>query len=233
MKKTAMILAVLLAALTILAGCASTKNDPKDTTAGTKAESKVETKAETGDAATTEEAATEAKSEDSGASIPEDKIYADIWEQSAIEEAISRIGGEYMCVGTEKGVAPDGLDAWIISLRLIDDENAPVWKCYVGGKFCYLEEGAPDPLEAGVDIPEDKIYADIWEQYAINEAISRIGDEYMCVGTEKGAAPDGLDAWIVSLRLIDDENAPVWKCYVSGAFCYLEDGAPDPIDVAS
>ena len=149
MKTTAMILAVLLASLLILAACASTKDEPKDTTANTKAESKVETKAaEIDDAVTAESPATEAKSEEGGVSIPEDKIYADIWEQTAIDEAISRIGIEYMCVGTEKGKTPDGLDAWIVSLRLIDDEKAPVWKCYVSGAFCWLEEGAPDPLDA-------------------------------------------------------------------------------------
>ncbi|MBQ3866025.1 MAG: M15 family metallopeptidase, partial [Clostridia bacterium] len=85
--------------------------------------------------------------------IPAEKIYADIWEQEAIVEAIDRIGSDYKCVGTEKGTAPDGLEAWIVSLTRIDGSDPAVWKCFVSGKFCYLEDGAPDPLTGSGGVP--------------------------------------------------------------------------------
>ena len=221
MKRIISIVLILVLALALVA-CGGDKTDGNDET-----KAATEPVADTTSGTETEnDTAADTETEYSG--IPDDKIYADIWEQTAINEAIARAGEDYKCVGTEKGTTPDGLEAWIISLQKIDDDTAPVCKCCVSGKFCYFEEGAePETEYAG--IPEDKIYAGIWEQSAINEAITRIGDDYKCVGTEKGKDPDGLEAWIISLQKTDDETAPVYKCYVGDKFCYLEEGAPDPL----
>ena len=135
-KRTVLIASLL--ALTILLCACGAKTDGADTSAN---------KTETEHLAPATEATEDTTAaDDTGSLISDEKIYADIWEQTAIEEAISRIGSDYKCVGTEKGEAPDGMAAWIVSLTKIDGSDETVWKCYVSGKFCYLEDGAPDPI---------------------------------------------------------------------------------------
>lgn len=70
----------------------------------------------------------------------------------------------------------------------------------------------------GGNIPEDKVYGGVWEQVAIQNALSVAGDqEAIVVGDYPGYAPDGLECWVVTVKKSDGTYA----VYYSGfQFCY-------------
>ena len=154
-KGSAALVTVALGAC-LLCGCGGSGKDTtasketteaasKDTKESNK-ESKKDTTEESGKKDTQENAATEAadttaadtESQDTEAQqteteeplVSDDKIYAGIWEQSAMNSALEYAGSSYMVVSTEKAYLRN-VEKWLIGLKKADGSDDTVVYVYV------------------------------------------------------------------------------------------------------
>lgn len=234
-KGSAALVTVALGAC-LLCGCGGSGKDTtasketteaasKDTKENTK-ESKKDTTEETGKKDTQENAATEAadttaadtESQDTEAQqteteeplVSDDKIYAGIWEQSAMNSALEYAGSSYMVVSTEKAYLRN-VEKWLVGIQKIDGSDDTVYYLYVDDKEVVPQSELPSG--EGADISEDKIYAGLWEQSAMNNAIEYMGSDYMVVSTEK-AYLRNVEKWLIGLKKADGSDDTVVYVYV-------------------
>lgn len=144
---------------------------------------------------------------------PDDSDYDGyLTKDEAIAKVRERAGSGAEIVSAFKGYAPDGLEAWVITVEPVTTaDGAQNVTYYVGYLFCYTDESSDS--DDGY-ISEDEALASVRQQAG---AGAQITEWY------KGYTPDGYEAWVVTVIPAAAEDDSETVTYYSGyAFCYSE-----------
>lgn len=136
--------------------------------------------------------------------------------QSEAVAAVRGIEGNGITIlNVYQGYAPDGKQAWIIIIQPITTGDGPdTVTYYVNDGFCYTTDYDSTPDD------DDNLYAGVSEDYAIDTAISAMGEPYAYQEAFRGYTDGGEEAWVVVLRLEAGAGDTYAYYYVSSNFAY-------------
>ena len=67
--------------------------------------------------------------------IPSERLYAGLWEQTALYNACEAAGSGFKPVSSDKGTTQGGLPAWIVGVQKADGSDPTVYSYYVSDQF--------------------------------------------------------------------------------------------------
>ena len=143
-------------------------------------------------------------------------------ESTAIANVRALAGTGAQILNYYKGYAPDGIEAWVVTVQPVTREGgAETVTYYSGYQFCYPEtssdgSGSDDQGQEG-----DDGYID--ESTAIANVKALAGTGAQILGSYKGYAPDGTLAWVITVQPVTRDGGDETVTYYSGyQFCYHE-----------
>ena len=249
MKKTSILVTLLLAAM--LTGCGSDTESsdsfasPKTTTTTTSAETNSSAESAATSTGTAATAASEAaKQDDTAASNPDEMAKAE-WEaytqtdeykehmaaQAATQNDISYAGGEdFKAVSCDLISSENGVYTFKIGITSINDASAPVTYYIATPDSCMSESDASLTPEEAKAKAEWEAYADTDEykehmaaQAATQNAISYAGGEgFKAVSCDLISSENGVYTFKIGITSMNDATAPVWYYIATDNSCVSE-----------
>ena len=198
------------------------KDDKKEDKKEDKTEEKKVDKTEekkTEEKKTEEKKDTESKSTDAGTEeshIDPENIYAGVWAQTAIVDAIDFIEGytgesNKKCVSLDKS-SYNGEDHWLIGVQDVDDDKAPIYYVYLNEDGCIY--GGEDKFSEEVDPDNaDETYGGLTELEAADKLRAYAPDGYGVVSSERSYLRN-QEKWYMGIMASDGSDSEVYYYYV-------------------
>lgn len=139
--------------------------------------------------------------------------------QSAIANVKKQAGSGAEIADCRKGYTPDGLAAWIVTVIPVTNGNGSDTVTYYSGyRLCYAASNEDSDNNPTLTDDEDGY---ISKSEAITKVKRQAGSGAEIEDIYQGYAPDGKNAWVVTVIPITKGNGPdVVTYYANDQFCY-------------
>lgn len=137
---------------------------------------------------------------------------------TAVANVKQQAGSGATILSSYKGFAPDGTKAWVITVAPITNGEGPDTVTYYSGyQFCYPDTSITPADDSDTQTDDD--YIDRAD--AVANVKQQAGSGAAIISVEKGTAPDGAKAWVITVSPITNGETPDTVTYYCGnGFCY-------------